>query len=139
MSHYHVKRVKPRDCPSVFTTCVTRGALTSARTQAARAHRFPQKQDTLSLTSRGRTAALAKCCDCNVLGGTFPLFALQAALPASVRHRPVEEWVRAVGSHGPGVLGHRGGHGVRAAILIHTGGQLVPQGELLRTIKAQNP
>lgn len=44
---------------------------------------------------------------------------------------PVEEWVGAVGGHGPGVLGHGGRHGVGAAILIHTGGQLVPQSQLL--------
>lgn len=38
-------------------------------------------------------------------------------------NRPVEEWVRAVGGHGPGVLGHRGGHGVGAtAVLFHAGG-----------------
>lgn len=48
--------------------------------------------------------------------------------------QPVEEWVGAVGGHGPGVLGHGGGHGVGAAILIHTGGQLVPQGQLLVVI-----
>lgn len=45
--------------------------------------------------------------------------------------QPVEEWVGAVGGHGPSVLGHGGGHGVGAAILIHTGGQLVPQSQLL--------
>lgn len=50
MSHYHVKRVKPRDCPSVFTTCVTQGALTRAQTQTAE-HTDSLKQDTLSLTS----------------------------------------------------------------------------------------
>lgn len=48
--------------------------------------------------------------------------------------QPVEEWVGAVGGHGPGVLGHGGGHGVGAAILIHTGGQLVPQSQLLVVI-----
>lgn len=48
--------------------------------------------------------------------------------------QPVEEWVGAVGGHCPGVLGHGGGHRVGAAILFHTGGQLVPQSQLLTMI-----
>lgn len=64
--------------------------------------------------------------DCTVLGENFLLFALRRRLLASVGNQPVEEWVGAVGGHGPGILGHRGGHRVRAAILIHTGRQLIP-------------
>lgn len=55
--------------------------------------------------------------------------------PSFVLNQPVEEWVRAVGGHGPGVLGHRGGNGVCAAILIHTSRLLIPYSELLWTIK----
>ncbi len=64
MSHYHVKRVKPREWPSVFTTCVTRGALTRPQTQTAD-HTGSLKQDTLSLKSWTRAGALAKCSDVN--------------------------------------------------------------------------
>lgn len=51
------------------------------------------------------------------------------------KNQPVEEWVGAVSGHGPGVLGHGGGHGVSAAILIQTGRQLIPQSELLWTTR----
>lgn len=64
MSHYHVKRVKPREWPSVFTTCVTQGALTRPQTQTAD-HTDSLKWDTLSLKSWTRTGALAKCTDVN--------------------------------------------------------------------------
>lgn len=41
-------------------------------------------------------------------------------------NQPVKERVRTVGGHGPCILGHRRGNRVCAAILFHTGGQLVP-------------
>lgn len=87
VSHEHVRRVKPRDRPSVFTAPVNQGA--------------PSPSGGLSGP------------------GLEPE-------PGFIRHKPVEEWVGAVCGHGPGVLGHGGGDGVGAAILIHTGGQLVP-------------
>lgn len=69
--------------------------------------------------------------------GIFPLFTLHEALLASVGNQPVKEWVRAVGGHGPGILSHRRGHRVCAAILFHTGGQLISQSKLLQTIEQE--
>lgn len=56
MSHYHVKRVKLRDWPSVFTTCATRRVLTRAQTQTAE-HTDSRRQDTLSLTGWTRNGS----------------------------------------------------------------------------------
>lgn len=136
MSHYHVKRVKPRDWPSVFTTCVTQGALTQSSNSNSRAHKDSRKQDTLSLMSWTRMGALSKHTLTSLSAtqlqlyctrGIFCLhFLYRRTSLASAQNQPVEEWVRAVGSHGPGILGHRGGHRICAAVLIHTGRQLVP-------------
>ena len=80
MSHYHVKRVKPRDCPSVFTTCVTRGALTRAQTQHP-STQIHSDRIHKSLTSWTRMGALAKwrqpaATALYCTRGTFPPFAL---------------------------------------------------------------
>lgn len=68
--HYHVKWVKPRVWPSVFTTCVTQGALSTAR-----AHRFAQTGYIKSkeLSQNGSTCQVHRRqsahlgCDCSVL------------------------------------------------------------------------
>lgn len=55
---------------------------------------------------------------------------------------PVQEGVGAVGGHGPDVLSHSGGGDwVRGApVLLHTGGELVPQGQLLKkSTEIHNP
>lgn len=120
---------KARDRPSVFAACVMRPQ-TPQRTGPP--HTGASKHD--EPNQNWRFFWQAASCKSGILlwqRKTSSIFFTEL----SVWDWPVEEWVRAVDSHGPSILGQRRGDGVCAAVLIHTGGQLVSQSKLLWEMK----